>query len=226
MTRASAVNGVCRCTGWMSRVRVSPLFVVVAGYIGWRAGRDVASIPFIHVPAMPEDLRELAAWLQTHDPMAYTTTHPSTGWAIAAGLGVALVYALSILAHELGHYAAARAFDVEVTAVQLDFAGGYVEMEDDDRLTAGRMAAIVAAGPLVTALLALGAWIALRTLGWPLMDTPDLETSAGVVAGRILSAVFMINAVALAVNLLPVRPLDGGQLLAAVRSRASVRPLA
>ena len=90
----------------MSRLRVSPL-VVVAGWIGWRAARDVADVRFVAVPAMLEDPLELAAWLQTHDPMAFTTTHPSTGWVIAA----ALVYALSIIAHELGHYAPARAFD-------------------------------------------------------------------------------------------------------------------
>jgi Zn-dependent protease len=203
-------------------LRVSPWFVVIAGLVGWRAAEDVANVRFVAVPAMPEDPLALAAWLQTHDPMAFTTTQPSIGWLIAAALGVALVYALSVVAHELGHFAAARALDIEVTAVELDFAGGYVEMHDDDRLTAGKHAAIVAAGPLVTALLALGAWIALRSLGWPLTDTPDLETSAGVTAGRILSSVFMINAVALAVNLLPVRPLDGGQLLTVARSRARV----
>jgi Zn-dependent protease len=197
----------------MSRFRVSPLFVVVAIVIGWRAGQAVADVRFASVPAMPADWRELPAWLQTHDPMDFTTTQPSIGWVIAAALGVALVYALSVLAHELGHFFAARALDVEVTAVALDFAGGYVEMRDDDRLTAGKHAAIVAAGPLVTAVLALGAFIALRALGWPLTGTPDLPTSAGVTAGRILVSVFLINSIALAVNLLPFRPLDGGQLL-------------
>jgi Zn-dependent protease len=200
-------------------LRVSPLFVVVASFIGWHAGRDIANVTFADLPSIPEDGLELAAWLATNDPFDIAITHPSTGWAIAAGLGVALVYFVSVLAHELGHLAAARALGVEVTAVELNFAGGFVEMHDDDRLTAGRLATIVGAGPLVTALIAFAGWIALRTLGWPLTDTPDLQTSAGVTAGRILSSLFMINAVALLLNLLPFRGLDGGQLLEAARLR-------
>jgi membrane-associated protease RseP (regulator of RpoE activity) len=56
-----------------------------------------------------------------------------------------------------------------------------------------------------------------RKLGWPLTDMPDLQTSAGVTAGRIPVSAFWINVVALAVNLLPFRTLDGGQLLTAMR---------
>jgi Zn-dependent protease len=198
-------------------LRVSALFAVVASIIGWRAGQGVAGVRFADAPEMPEDWRKLGAWMETHDPMDITITQPSTGWVIAAALGVALVYALSVITHELGHLAAARVLKVQVTAVELDVAGGYVEMCDDDRLTAGKLAAIVAAGPLVTALLALGSWIALRTLGWPLTETPDLQTSAGVTAGCVLSSAFLINVVALAVNLLPLHTLDGGQLLTAAR---------
>jgi hypothetical protein len=107
--------------------------------IGWRAGQGVANAGFAETPAVPEDWREIGAWLQTTDPMNISYTQPSMGWVIAAGLGVALVYALSVIAHELGHFTAARAFNVDVTAVELDLAGGYVEMHDDDRLTPGRL---------------------------------------------------------------------------------------
>lgn len=198
-------------------LRVSPLFVAVASVIGWYAGRDVANARFAETPAVPEDWREISAWLQTTDPMNITYTQPSMGWVIAAAVGVTLIYALSVIAHEVGHFAAARALDVEVTAIELDLAGGYVEMHDDDRLTAGKLAAIVAAGPLVTALLALATFTALRALGWPLADLPDVQTGAGVAAGRILVSAFWINVIALAVNLLPLRTLDGGQLLRATR---------
>jgi Zn-dependent protease len=193
-------------------VRMSPLFAAVAIVIGWRAGQSVANAQFSQARAVPEDWRELSAWLQSSDAMNITYTQPSAGWAIAAGLGVALVYALSVMAHELGHFAAARAFDAEVTAVELDSAGGHVEMHDDDRLTAGRLATIIAAGPLVTALLAFGAFIALRAM-------PDLQTGAGVTVDRVLASALWINVIALAVNLLPLRSLDGGQLLNAARLR-------
>jgi Zn-dependent protease len=134
-------------------------------------------------------------------------------------LGVALVYFLSVLAHELGHLVAARAVKVDVTAVQLNFVGGFVEMHDDDRMTAGRLATIVGAGPLVTAFIALAGWAALRVLGWPLTGAPDLNTSAGVAIGRVLSSAFVINLAALVLNLLPLRGLDGGHLLTAARLR-------
>jgi Zn-dependent protease len=48
-----------------------------------------------------------------------------------------------------------------------------------------------------------------------------VQTSAGVTAGRILASAFLINVVALAVNLLPIRGLDGGQLLTAAQLRVS-----
>jgi len=58
-----------------------------------------------------------------------TVTRPSTGWVVVAGVGVALVYGLSVLAHELGHLAAARLVGVEVAAIELHAAGGFVEMK-------------------------------------------------------------------------------------------------
>jgi Zn-dependent protease len=165
-------------------LRVSTTFAAVAILIGWHAGRDVASTPFVD---LPEDLRDVRESLTPGDPLLGTTvSHPSIGWVLAAGLGAALVYFLSVLAHELGHLTVARAVGVDVSAIELGFAGGFVEMHDDDRLTAGRLAAIVGAGPLVTAVLALASWLTLEALG---------------------------------LNLLPFRPLDGGQLLVAARLR-------
>jgi hypothetical protein len=40
----------------------------------------------------------------------------------------------------------------------------------------------------------------------------DVQTGAGLTAGRILASAFSINVIALAVNLLPLRSLDDGQL--------------
>jgi Zn-dependent protease len=204
-------------------LRVSTTFLAVAIVLGWFASRGVADATFLHVPAhpAPEDWRAYAAWLETHDPLDFTVTHPSTAWVLSAGLGVAAVYCVSILAHELGHYFAARIVTVDVAAIELNFAGGFVEMHDDDRLTAGRLGAIVGAGPLVSAVLALAAFAALRSLGWPLIGTPDSESSAIITAACAVSFAFQINTVLLLVNLLPFRSFDGGQLLVAAGLRAS-----
>jgi Zn-dependent protease len=200
---------------------VSPAFVMIAILFAWSSARQVAEVEFVALPATPPDGPELLAWLRTHDLLDVTVTYLSSGWVLATGAGVALVYFLSVLAHELGHLAAARVVRVDIAALELGFAGGFVAIHDGDRLTAGRLAAIVAAGPLVTAVIAFAAGMTLRALDWPLLGMPDLSSAAGVSGARILSAVFAINIAALALNLLPFRPLDGGQLLAAARLRLS-----
>ena len=105
---------------------------------------------------------------------------------------------------------------MEVAAIELHAAGGFVEMNDDDALTAGKLATIAGAGPLVTAALMLVSGVALTALGWPQTGTP-IDTGANAALGRALSAAFLINALGLATNLLPVRPLDGAHLLVAAR---------
>jgi membrane-associated protease RseP (regulator of RpoE activity) len=75
---------------------------------------------------------------------------------------------------------------------------------------------IVIAGPLATLALALGSFAALRLGSWPDGDIDGFGTSAGVAAERVLEWALGINAVALAINLLPLRRLDGGHLLSAV----------
>lgn len=195
-------------------LHVTGTFIAVAIVLGFFAGRDVASTSLIDLPS----LGSLDEALRAFEPggPAVTVTKPSSGWVVAAGLGVALVYALSVLAHELGHLTAARLVGIDVAAVQLHAAGGFVEM-DDDRLTAGRLAWIAGAGPLVTSVLALVAGVLLTALGWSLTGVPASETGGGVALGRVLSAAFMINFLGLVINLLPVRALDGGHLLAAAR---------
>ncbi len=75
---------------------------------------------------------------------------------------------------------------------------------------------MVVAGPLVTALLALASFGVLRTIG-------ETESAARVFFEHVFGAAFVLNAIALAVNLLPIRPLDGGQLLLAARLRLARR---
>lgn len=194
-------------------LRITVTFVAVAIVFGFFAGRDVASASLINLP------RSFDEGLRAFEPggVAVTVTNPSSGWVVAAGLGVALVYALSVLAHELGHLTAARLVGIDVAAVQLHAVGGFVEIDDEDQLTAGRLAWIAGAGPLVTGVLALVAGVVLTALGWPLNGVPASETGAGVALGRVVSAAFTINLLGVVINLLPVRALDGGHLLAAAR---------
>jgi len=195
-------------------LHVTQTFFAVALVLGFFAGRDVARTTLLTVPRF-RSLDEALHAFEPGGPLD-TVTGPSTGWVVVAGVGVALVYGLSVLAHELGHLAAARLVGVQVAAIELHAAGGFVEMIDDDALTAGKLATIAGAGPLVTAALTLVSGLALTALGWPLTGTP-IDTGADAALGRTLSAAFLINALGLATNLLPVRPLDGAHLLVAAR---------
>ena len=106
-----------------------------------------------------------------------------------------------------------RAGNTPVQSYPLHAAGGFVEFADDDRLTNRRFALIVAAGPLVTALLTAGVYLATQR---------DFGFSApAIVADRLLSLALFVNAFALVVKLLPFRGLDGWHLLrSAPRRRA------
>jgi len=215
--RAMTRRGLDRALGGAAIAGVplhaTQMFLAVALVLGFLAGRDVATTTLLSVPRF----RSLHEALHAFELGGLeTVTHPSTGWVVVAGLGAALVYGLSVLAHELGHLAAARVVGVEVAAIELHAAGGFVEMNDDDALTAGKLATIAGAGPLVTAGLTLVSGVALTALGWPLTSTP-VDTGADAALGRTLTAAFLINALGLATNLLPVRPFDGAHLLVAAR---------
>jgi Zn-dependent protease len=69
---------------------------------------------------------------------------------------------------------------------------------------------IIAAGPLVTACLAAGAYALYR------VDLP--YSPLGAVADHLVNVALIVNVVGLVINLLPIRSLDGGQLLRAARA--------
>ena len=97
---------------------------------------------------------------------------------------------LAALCHELGHYAALRRRGGWVRAVRISALGA--EMQVEGRMSYGGELLAVAAGSGCNLLL----WALLSLTGWP-----PLTPFAG--AHLILGAL----------NLLPVRPMDGGRLL-------------
>jgi len=110
-----------------------------------------------------------------------------------------------VLLHEFGHALACRQVGGTANQVVLWPLGGVAYVSPPQR--PGAVLWSVAAGPLVNVLLipvALGALLAAQLSG--LADAwPDLR--------RYLLAVNVINGVLLVFNLLPVFPLDGGQIL-------------
>ncbi|MGH9224213.1 MAG: TPR end-of-group domain-containing protein [Acidimicrobiales bacterium] len=130
--------------------------------------------------------------------------------ARSGGLLVAWVVIViaSVLVHELGHAVAFRLFGQQPTIV-LQGMGGATSGSAD--LTARRDLAVSLAGPLTgVVLLGLPAlWLARTSLGL----SPTAET--------IVSDVVWVNVAWSVVNLLPVLPLDGGRVMAALFALAT-----
>ncbi|MGW0766824.1 site-2 protease family protein [Streptomyces sp. NPDC002676] len=134
--------------------------------------------------------------------------HPgSPGWAYwLAGVTTAVVFLLSLLAHELAHMLVARRNGVAGDEITLWLLGGAARLRSEAPGPAAELR-IAGVGPLVSFLLggvfALLTWWA-HALRGPALLVESLAWLAGI---NILLAVF---------NVLPAAPLDGGRLLRAL----------
>ena len=124
--------------------------------------------------------------------------------AYAFALLTALLFAVSVLIHELGHVAAARAFKTPVVEVELNLLGGFTRYPRG-LLSSGQEAAMAAAGPAASAALS-AVFFALAALGaGPLFYVFTMLTRV-----NLLLTIF---------NLLPASSLDGGQVVEALMRR-------
>ncbi len=128
------------------------------------------------------------------------------GRPVTAFLMVVILY-LSILAHELGHKAAAERQGARTTGIEIGFYGGSAHLEwDDHRGIAMRPVAL--AGPAVNLGLA-GAFFALY---WLLRPADVAPFQAANIFSRTLFLAFLLNLWLGLFNLLPAYPLDGGTI--------------
>lgn len=120
---------------------------------------------------------------------------------IAAWTAAAFV---AVLAHELGHALTARAFGVRGIAITLFALGGVTTYPAVPRLTPRRQFLVSAAGSAVGITLGGAAFLAGRA---------GLFDDADRVIVIFMSSLVWIGAVFGLFNWLPIRPLDGGQML-------------
>ncbi|WP_026005074.1 site-2 protease family protein [Streptomyces sp. AA1529] len=136
------------------------------------------------------------------------------------GLGTALLFFGSLLAHELAHAIVARRNGVLVEDITLWLLGGLARLKSEAS-EPGAELRIAGVGPLVSLLLGvgfgLGSWL-VHLLGAPRLL---VEAAAWLAVINVLLALF---------NTIPAAPLDGGRLLRALlwrrsgdRLRAAVR---
>jgi Zn-dependent protease/CBS domain-containing protein len=128
-------------------------------------------------------------------------------------LGAALAvgaFFISLLAHELGHALANRAFGVPVIGITLFMLGGVTESAREARRPSEELI-VVGAGPLASLTVAAFA----TALGFLRPPEPFATLLWFLIWGNVLLAGF---------NLIPGYPLDGGRLLRALLWGASGRP--
>lgn len=123
--------------------------------------------------------------------------------AYASALGFSILFALCILAHELGHTLVCLALGYPVKRVVLFLLGGVSELEGEARRARHELV-IAASGPLVSVAIAGAAFG-----GYTATDPRSLF-------GVLLALLAWSNVVLAAFNLLPGLPLDGGRILRAV----------
>lgn len=112
---------------------------------------------------------------------------------------------LIVLMHEFGHSLACRSVGGEADQIVLWPLGGVAYVNPPPR--PGATLWSIAAGPLVNVVLLpvlLGLGLLSRSLGWP-ESMPNLHA--------LLRTIALINVWLLVFNILPIYPLDGGQIL-------------
>jgi Zn-dependent protease len=110
-----------------------------------------------------------------------------------------------VLLHEFGHALACRQVGGQANRIMLWPLGGVAFVQPPPRPGANLWS--IAAGPLVNVVLApitIAAWVIARAYGWQDVN-PDLM--------RFLLSLASINIGLLLFNMLPIYPLDGGQIL-------------
>ena len=120
-------------------------------------------------------------------------------WVFVAGV--------SILLHELGHAFTFRLFGVD-SRIEMHAMGGVTIPVSGRGLRAGQQVVVSAAGPLTGLAVGVGLYAVLRLTGY--------QSHPGSFADDIVRDILFANIVWSLVNLLPVYPLDGGQLLGGV----------
>ena len=127
------------------------------------------------------------------------------------GLWVAGAVAVFTVIHELGHALAARHAGCKA-AISLDFMIAYASYESDTPLSWSQKIRIALAGPLAQIVAAL---VVLAALGVNPISRQDIAQN------EMTAALWWAGLALGAVNLIPLMPLDGGAVIAAIAEKIS-----
>lgn len=137
------------------------------------------------------------------------------GWYVTSGfneggiemafsrIGVPVAVFASVLLHELGHVLVARGYGIGTKSINLSPLGG-IAFLDRYPEKPGARAAVALGGPAVSLALAL-VFAVVALSGY---EDYGLATPSGTL--------FLVNAILLIFNMLPIHPMDGGQVMVAL----------
>jgi Zn-dependent protease/predicted transcriptional regulator len=142
----------------------------------------------------------------------FTATQPSwqppLTWGVAAF--TALLFFVTLLAHEFSHAIVARARGIPVRSITLFALGGLAQLERE--ANSARTEFLVAiVGPITSFVIGFACMAAARYVGFAVE-----EGGGGGVLGAVLGWLGSINVLLAVFNLIPGYPLDGGRVLRAV----------
>lgn len=123
------------------------------------------------------------------------------------GLAGAVLFFLSLLAHEMGHAVVGRAEGIGVRGITLTLLGGYTQFETEPA-TAGTELRVSGVGPVANLVCGALFYGCSQAVG----NAPGLTA----VMGEMFAWLAFVNILLAAINLLPGAPLDGGAVLGAV----------
>ena len=129
----------------------------------------------------------------------------------------ALLFFLSILLHELGHAWVALRNGIPIEGIDLWLFGGVAKLGRESD-SPGVEFRIAAAGPLVTALIAVvcfGLGMAVSS-GADALDSAQFSDDVTGATTAVLGYLTFVNVLLLAFNLIPAFPLDGGRIARAI----------
>ena len=142
---------------------------------------------------------------QNRFPVTVPGLSESNYWV--AGIAGALMFFLSLLAHEVGHALVARREGIGVQGISLWLLGGVAKLEHEAD-TAGAELRIAGIGPLTSA--------AVGVVFWFFHKAVSGGTGLTELYVELFGWLAFINILLAAFNLLPGSPLDGGRVLSAL----------
>jgi Zn-dependent protease len=128
-------------------------------------------------------------------------------WAISAL--TALLFFVSLLAHELAHAVVAQARGLPVRSITLFALGGLAQIEKEAN-SARTEFAVAVVGPVTSLAIGFVCIGIAQSMGWSVGD------GTGGLTGAVLGWLGSINVLLALFNLIPGYPLDGGRLLRAL----------